>query len=42
MVSKVASINDKIATMEELRVCGSVTHLLLGVDYRQVAGIIRS
>jgi hypothetical protein len=42
MVSKVATIYDKIAAMEELRVGGSITNLLLGLDYRQAAGIIRS
>ena len=45
--SKVAALNNKTEAMEKLKVCGSVTHLLLGVvwlglEYRQIAGIIRS
>jgi hypothetical protein len=39
VMRKITQLSNKLV-MEELQVCGSVTHLLLAVDYRQVAGII--
>ena len=42
LMRKITTLSNKLKTIQEQQVCGSVKHLLLAVDYRQVRGIICS